>query len=153
GTCNHVSIFDELPKLQPGRKASVDGPGIIPDDPDHAEDVIRRVREMLELAWKDRAESVENELAQILGVKDLREYFRKQGKGGFWDDHVARSSKSRRKAPIYWLLQSPKKNYGLWLYYHRLDGDILFKALHNHVEPKVRLEKGKLDSMRSQKES
>src|SRR4029077_12137566 len=34
-------------------------------------------------------------------------------------------------APIYWLLQSSKKNYALWLYYHRLDKDILFKALDN----------------------
>ena len=60
--------------------------------------------------------------------------------GGFWDDHVSRYSKSRRKAPIYWLLQSSKKNYALWLYYHRLDKDILFKALNNYVEPKIRLE-------------
>ena len=42
--------------------------------------------------------------------------------------------------PIYWLLQSSKKNYGLWLYYHRLDKDLLFKALVNYVEPKIRLE-------------
>jgi hypothetical protein len=84
-------------------------------------------------------------------VKELRDYFRKPGKGGFWDDHVSRYSKSRRKAPIYWLLQSAKKNYALWLYYHRLDDDILFKALHNYVKPKIRLEQSRLDALRSQK--
>jgi len=87
---------------------------------------------------------------EILGVKELRDYFRRPGKGGFWMDHVRRYSKSRRKAPIYWLLQSSKKNCALWLYYHRLDKDILFKALVNYVEPKIRLEPSRLDQLRAQ---
>ena len=58
---------------------------------------------------------------------------------------------SRRKAPIYWLLQSSKKNYALWLYYHRLDKDLLFKALVNYVEPKIRSENNRLETLRSQK--
>ena len=103
------------------------------------------------MTWKDRAEAIEKEACEILGVKELRDYFRKPGKGGFWDDHVSRYSKSRRKAPIYWLLQSSKKNYALWLYYHRLDKDILFKARQNYVDPKIRLEQARLDSLRSQK--
>jgi hypothetical protein len=129
----------------------IDGEGIIPDDPDHTDDIVHRVREVLELIWKDRADSIEKEACEILGVKELRDYFRKPGKGGFWDDHVSRYSKSRRKAPIYWLLQSSKKNYGLWLYYHRLDKDMLFKARQNYVDPKIRLEQTRLDSLRSQK--
>ena len=103
------------------------------------------------MIWKDRAEAIEKEACEILGVKELRDYFRKPGKGGFWDDHVSRYSKSRRKAPIYWLLQSSKKNYALWLYYHRLDKDLLFKALVNYVEPKIRLETSRLETLRSQK--
>jgi hypothetical protein len=47
--------------------------------------------------------------------------------------------------------ESSKKNYALWLYYHRLDKDILFKARQNYVEPKIRLEQTRLDSLRSQK--
>ena len=62
-------------------------------------------------------------------------------------------SKSRRKAPIYWLLQSSKKNYGIWLYYHRLDKDMLFKALLNYVEPKIQREDNRLAELRSQKSS
>ena len=58
---------------------------------------------------------------------------------------------SRRKAPIYWLLQSIKGNYGIWLYYHRLDKDLLFKALVNYVEPKIRLEASSLETIRSKK--
>jgi len=129
----------------------IDWDGILVDDPEHTDDIVRRVRDVLELIWKDRAGAIEKESCEILGVKELRDYFRKPGKGGFWDDHVSRYSKSRRKAPIYWLLQSSKKNYALWLYYHRLDKDILFKALLNYVEPKIRLEESRLDSLRGRK--
>jgi len=159
--------FDMLPVCPPGTLRGPDGlpakialqgymlrltvDGILVDDPDHADDVIRRVRDVLEVIWKDRADAIEKEACEILGVSDLREYFRKPGAGGFWDDHIKRYSKSRRKAPIYWLLQSSKKNYALWIYYHRLDKDILFKALLNYVEPKIRREESRLVELRSQK--
>jgi hypothetical protein len=147
------------PALRPGSSDTEDcgmySPkcGVLPDDPDHSDDIVRRVREILELVWKGRAEVIEKEACEILGVKELREYFRKPGNGGFWNDHVSRYSKSRRKAPIYWLLQSSKKNYALWLYYHRLDKDLLFKALVNYVEPKIQRETNRLDEMRREKEA
>lgn len=124
---------------------------ILVDDLDHADDILRRMNEAQEFIWKDSAFCFEKEVCDVLGVKELRDYFRKSGKGGFWDDHVSRYSKSRRKAPIYWLLQSSKKNYAIWLYYHRLDKDLLFKALMNYVEPKIRLETSRLETLRSQK--
>lgn len=127
--------------------------GITPDDSARPDDVVLRVRDVLTLIWADRGEAIEKEISQALAVKELRDYFRKPGKGGFWDDHVSRYSKSRRKAPIYWLLQSSKKNYAIWIYYHRLDKDILFKALVNYVEPKIRLENDRLESLRSEKAS
>ena len=130
---------------------TVDWKGILVDDPDHPGDIIRRVRDVLEVLWGDRAEAIEQEACEILGVKELRDYFRKPGNDGFWTDHIKCYSKSRRKAPIYWLLQSSKKNYALWIYYHRLDKDILFKALVNYVEPKLRLEESNLEQLRSQK--
>ena len=125
--------------------------GILVDDPGHPDDLVRRVRAVIEVLWKDFAEAIEKEACEILGVKELRDFFRKPGKGGFWDDHVGRYTKNRRKAPIYWLLQSSKKNYGLWLYYHRLDKDLLFKALVIYVEPKIRLEVSRLETLRNQK--
>ena len=159
--------LDPLPSCSPGMLKGPDGlpatrtpdnypfrinwDGILVDDPDHSEDIIRRVRDVLEVVWKDQADAIETEACEILGVADLRDYFRKPGAGGFWDDHVKRYSKSRRKAPIYWLLQSSKKNYALWIYYHRLNKDILFKALLNYVEPKIRREESRLDELRSQK--
>ncbi len=127
--------------------------GILSDDREHKDDIVSRVRRVLEVIWKDKAELTERRICESLRVKTLRDYFRKSSKGGFWDDHIARYSKSRRKAPIYWLLQSAKKNYSLWLYYPRLDRDLLFKALINYVEPKIRLESNRLDLLRSQRTS
>ncbi|MCK4269453.1 MAG: hypothetical protein KAW93_03140, partial [Methanogenium sp.] len=89
----------------------VDADGILVDDEGHSDDIIARIRDVLILIWADRADAIEKEACEILGVKSLRDYFRKPGAGGFWDGHVKRYSKSRRKAPIYWLLQSAKKNY------------------------------------------
>jgi hypothetical protein len=121
------------------------------DDSEHQADIVRRVQGVVELIWKERADTIENEACEILDVKALREYFRRPGKGGFWDGHVSRYSKSRRKAPIYWLLQSSRKNYAIWLYYHRLDKDLLFKALVNYVEPKIRLKTSRFQTLLSQK--
>jgi hypothetical protein len=47
--------------------------GIISDDPDHPDDIVRRQREMLELIWKDRAEAIEKEACECLGIKELRD--------------------------------------------------------------------------------
>lgn len=165
---------DGLPphEAPPDYPLRIDWDGILVDDPNHSDDIVRCVREVLDSSlalgpWsfeaKDQGQTTKNnkdnkdnvdwerEACDILGVKELRDYFRKPGKGGFWVDHVSRYSKSRRKAPIYWLLQSSKKNYALWIYYHRLDKDILFKALLNYVEPKIRLEESRLEPLRAQR--
>jgi hypothetical protein len=130
---------------------TVDWDGILVDDPDHPDDIIRRIRNVLEVIWSDNTDAIEQEACEILGVKDLRDYFRKPSNGGFWQDHIKRYSKSRRKAPIYWLLQSSKKNYAIWLYYHRLDKDLLFKAQTQYIEPKLNLENNKLNQLNSQR--
>jgi hypothetical protein len=117
------------------------------DDPGHADDVIRRVRESLEVIWGDRSVSIEKEACEMLGVRELRDYFRNPR--GFFEFHWKRYSESRRKAPIYWLLQSKDRNYGLWLYYPRLNRDTLFKALQQYVEPKINTETTRLTEMKN----
>lgn len=144
---------DGLPTrvLPPGYSLRFDADGILADDPDHPDDIVGRVRAALDLIFREHADAIEHEACAILGVGSLRDYFRKSGAGSFWTDHIRRYSKSRRKAPIYWLLQSPKRSYSLWLYYHRLDGDILFKAQINYVEPKLRQVTERLDELRAQR--
>ncbi|MBI4519043.1 MAG: hypothetical protein HY699_24905 [Deltaproteobacteria bacterium] len=144
---------DGLPAREapPGYPVRIDWDGILVDDPGpdgnslHADDIVRRVREVLELLFGDRHDAIEKEACEILRAKDLRDYLRYPN--GFFTDHIRRYSKSRRKAPIYWLLQSSKCSYGLWLYYHRLDRDTVFKALRNYVLPKINGETTRLREM------
>jgi hypothetical protein len=130
-----------------------DRDGLLVDDPSHADDITSLLQAVFRRVWGTAADTKEAEICNALRASTLRECLRKPTKGGFWTDHLARYSSNRRKAPIYWLLQSSKKNYAIWLYYHRLDKDILFKALVNYVEPKIRLENDRLESLRSQKAS
>jgi len=115
--------------------------GILVDDPGfngarpHRDDIVRRVREVLDLIWGDRAQEIEQEACEILGVRDLRDYFRKPS--GFFQYHLRRYSKSRRKAPIYWPLSTASGSYTIWLYYHRLTDQTLYAAVNMYLEPKI----------------
>ncbi len=159
--------FAPLPACAPGMLTGADGlplraaptdyplhltaNGILVDDPDHPDDIVGRVRATIELAFGTSAEASERDLCAALNVADLREYMRRPGAGGFWADHIKRYAKSRRKAPIYWLLQSPKRTYALWISLHRLDGDTLSKALVSYVEPKLRMEEERLARLQAAK--
>ena len=122
--------------------------GILVDDPHHPEDIGQRLREFFELLWPDRADAMEQEACALLGVKSLREYFHKPA--GFFADHLKRYSKSRRQAPIYWPLSSPKGLYTVWLYYHRLTADTLFSVLRDHVKPKLEYEERRANQLKQE---
>ena len=109
--------------------------GIIADDPTHPVDIERCVREVIEEIWKDRANAIEQEACEILGVNSLRDYFRRPA--GFFADHLKRYSKSRRQAPIYWPLATASGSYTLWIYYHRLDDQTLYKCIQQFIDPKL----------------
>lgn len=128
-------------------QSSIAWDGILVDDPTHLSDIVARVRGVLALLWGDRAGAIEREACEILGFKSLRDHFRDPRKG-FFPFHIKRYSKSRRKAPIYWLLQSERRSYGVWLYYHRLDKATLYTAGRDYVDAKVKLEEARLDELR-----
>ena len=115
--------------------------GIIVDDPGchggqpHRDDIVRRIREVFDLLWGDKAHDIEQQACRILGVSDLRDYFRRPA--GFFQNHLKRYSKSRRKAPIYWPLSTASGSYTVWLYYHRLTDQTLYAAVNKYVEPKI----------------
>ncbi len=113
--------------------------GVLVDDPEHPSDLVRRVREVLALLWPDgigaQAEGIEREACELLGLRELRDYFAKPA--GFFADHLKRYSKSRRQAPIYWSLSTASGSYALWLSYHRLTSDTVFTAVNRYVEPKL----------------
>ena len=114
--------------------------GILVDDPNHPLDLERRIHEVIEIIWNAKdggasAEAIEHEACDILGVKSLRDYFRKPA--GFFADHLKRYSKSRRQAPIYWQLSAGNGNYSAWLYYHRFTQDTLYRLLGDFVEQRI----------------
>lgn len=109
--------------------------GILVDDPNHPLDIERRAREVIKIIWKEGSEAIDHEACELLGVKSLREYFRKPS--GFFADHLKRYSKSRRQAPIYWPLSTTSGSYTLWIYYHRLTDQTLYACVNDFVQPKL----------------
>ena len=112
----------------------VDDSGLDGKSP-HPEDLVERARQVLRLLWPENHAAIEAEACEILGVRELRDYFRKPG--GFFADHLKRYSKSRRQAPIYWPLSTASGAYTLWLYYPRLSAETLPTALNRFVDPKI----------------
>jgi len=133
---------EDVPAAYP---VSIPWDGILVDDPNHPLDIDRRVREAIEIIWSgtatslrgcgSTADAIEHEACEILGVKSLRAYFRKPA--GFFADHLKRYSKSRRQAPIYWPLSTASGSYTLWIYYHRLTPDTLYRCVQQFVNPKL----------------
>ncbi|MCI0487529.1 MAG: BREX-1 system adenine-specific DNA-methyltransferase PglX [Blastocatellia bacterium] len=121
--------------------------GILVDDPGHAEDIEGRMREVLHVIWRNRAEAIEQEACEILGVRSLRDYLSKPA--AFFADHLKRYSKSRRQAPIYWPLSTASGSYTLWLYYHRLTDQTLYTCVNNFIEPKLSAVRDTLSQLRA----
>jgi len=124
-----------------------DADGLTVVDPTHPDDLATKVFSAIEVMYGETRTA--ELIREALGnngepLERLRNYLADR----FFKDHIQKY----RKRPIYWYLRSGKGNYGLWLYYHRLDKDILFKALLNYVEPKIRLEEDRLNTLRARKE-
>jgi len=120
---------------------SVSWDGVLVDDPGFngghptRNDIVARLREVLDLIWKDEAHKIEQESCKIIGVTDLHDHFRRPS--GFFQGHLKRYSKSRRKAPIYWPISTSSGSYTLWLYYHRLTDQTLYACINDYVNPKL----------------
>ena len=121
--------------------------GILVDDPENKKDVIGHVRTVLNIVGKDEAEAIELEACELLGVRDLREYFRKPSL--FFADHLRRYSKSRRQAPLFWPLSTASGRYTLWLYYPRLTAQTLHQCIADFLGPKLKNVSAEIQMLRS----
>ncbi len=122
-----------------------DQDGLTPADPDHPQHMAGHVWAVLDIMQGDTAAAAI--VREALGPGSPHNLLSDFLADKYFKNHI----QQYRKRPIYWLLQSSKKNYALWLYYHHLDKDLLFKALVNYVEPKIRLETSRLETLHSQK--
>jgi hypothetical protein len=138
--------LDPLPVCSPGMLTGDDGlplsvpppgyplafraDGILVDDPGDPRDLTAAVRAVFEVVFGAEADTRWNEAAELLDPKgqDLRAWL----SGSFFEHHLKRYSKSRRKAPILWQLATPSGRYSVWLYAHRVTSDTLF-----HVQNEV----------------
>ena len=105
-------VFDALPFMPvvsqgeepcPAQLA-VPSDGIMTNEEESPLCLASHVREVMILLWGDRADDMEYELCQLIGCKSLQAYL--SSPTGFFDYHFKRYTKSRRKAPIYWLIAS-----------------------------------------------
>ena len=124
-------VFDALPFMPVVSQgeavcpAQLDVPtdGILTNNSDSSLCLASHVREVMHYLWADRADDMEYELCQLIGCKSLQAYL--ASPTGFFDYHFKRYTKSRRKAPIYWLLASEDGTVDYWVYYPKLSKNTL----------------------------
>jgi hypothetical protein len=153
--------FDPLPACSPamltgedglplesapfGYPVAFHGDGILVDDPGDSRDLTAAVRAVFDVVFGARADAIWEEVAALLAPKNqsLRQWLA----SGFFEHHLKRHSKSRRKAPIVWQLGVPSGRYSVWLYAHRLTGDRLFQVQNDVVAPKLVHEERRLTNL------
>jgi hypothetical protein len=138
---------DGLPLAAPPPNYPIAFPtdGILVDDPGHDRDLLTRIRQVFTILFSDDGEARLAEAVSILDPRadDLRPWLRRT----FFEEHIQRYSKSRRKAPIYWRLGTPSGSYSVWIYLHRFTKDTLHRVMNDHVAPKLRYEQNRLDAL------
>ncbi len=153
--------FDPLPACSPGMLTGDDGlplarpprgypiafpeAGVLVDDPGHARDLTAAVRSAFDVVFGADADRWWNDVAALLDPKghDLRVWLAHS----FFEHHLKRHSKSRRKAPILWQLGRPSGRYSVWLHAHRLTRDSFFQLQNEVVSPKLTHEERQLTSL------
>jgi hypothetical protein len=78
----------------------------------------------------------EQAAATALGFKSLVDYLAQQS--GFFTDHLAADSKSRRLAPIYWPLSTRSGDFVIWVHYPMMDADSLPRLITEVLDPRLR---------------
>jgi hypothetical protein len=104
-----------------------DADGIIPvlDGEWFEDDIVARTREFLRATFGEETlrENIRF-IEESLG-KDLRKYFLTD----FYKDHL----QTYNKRPIYWMVQSPRKGFSVFIYLHRYTRDIMNLVLNRYL--------------------
>jgi hypothetical protein len=124
-------VFDALPfmptvslnEISTDNILHIPTDGILSNQKDSAINLADHVRDVMHYLWTDKADDLEYELCQLIGSKNLQEYF--ESPTGFFDYHFKRYTKSRRKAPIYWPLSSEDGSLTYWVYYPKMTKNTL----------------------------
>jgi hypothetical protein len=119
-----------------GQVSSWGPKGIFVDDGSDLSDLETSFGRVLQDLYGESASTIEQGISVRLNAQTLRDYF--SVPAGFFADHLERYTKSRREAPIYWPLSTASGGYTLWVYYPTLSSQILYAAINDFVEPKLK---------------
>jgi len=116
----------------------VDDDGIMVLDKGHPDDLPARVEEALAIMLGEAdGRSVINTIGGDLRSFLERDFFIK------W--HIPQY----RKRPVYWLLQSAKKSYGIYLFHERLKADSIYSIQERYINSKIVFERSHLAEQKS----
>lgn len=136
-----------LPLLRPTTDYPLSFPetGVLVDDPGHKQDLVVAVRGVFDTVFGVDADRWWNDMGVMLDTRghDLRVWLAVS----FFEHHLKRHSKSRRKAPLLWQLGTPSGRYSVWLYAHRLTADSFFQLQNDVVGPKLAHEERQLTNL------
>ena len=138
---------DGLPLARPpaGYPLAFPDDGILVDDPGHPRDLTAAVRAVFDTVFGASADAVWQEAAALLDPKghDLRTWLARD----FFDHHLARHSKSRRKAPILWQLGPASAGYSIWSTPTGSPATACSPSARDVVAPKLALEERRQTSL------
>jgi hypothetical protein len=131
------------PEVEVALRGLADADGVAPLDAGHPDDLATKVERALEL---------------MLGADGAAEVIAAGAKGKtraflereYWQKHHL---KWYRKRPPYWLLQSPKKLYGLYLFHERVTRDTLFVVQRRYVDPKLAALGHRIEEVRAERDA
>lgn len=103
-------------------------------DSSESKGFLLRIFDVFEMLFGD-SDLVDREASEILGVKDIEDYFKNPNH--FFENHLKLYSKSSRQAPIYWPVSTASGSYTLWIYYHRLTDQTLYACINDYLNPKL----------------
>lgn len=115
---------------------------VLVDDPGHRQDLEAAVHSVFEIVFGADAGQWWSDVAAQLDPKGHEP--RTWIAGSFFEYHLKRYSKSRRKAPVLWQLGIPSGRYSVWLYAHRISRDSFFQLQNDVVGPKLSHEERQL---------
>lgn len=121
--------------------------GILVMDEGHPDDLTARVLKALALmvAEEELAPLVQAATGKSGPAEELlRQYLERQ----FFKLHI----QQYRKRPVYWLLQSPRKKYGLWLFHEKLTTVTLLRLRAHYVEPKINLLQSHINDLQTKRD-
>ena len=139
---NLPALDSSAPSIPPATSEGESAFSILVDDEGHQDDLVLRVIGAMPQVLSASTEHDIALLKRELGT-NLRTWFSRS----YFARHISVYSAVGRKAPLYWQLATLSGRYSVWLYYHRVSRDTLYRLLNEYATPKLKHEERKLANL------